>query len=394
VKILIVGAGPAGLYLGYLIRRQQPDAAVRIVEQNPPDSTFGFGVVFSERALEFLREDDGETYDLITPAMETWTDLTVVHRGERIRVDGIGFAAIGRLDLLRLLRRRTASAGVAPEFGRAISSREELAGYDLVVGADGVNSFVRGCHADRFGATLTHLKNKFAWYGTTKGFDTLTQTFVATEEGHFNAHHYRHAPGMSPPGRPKGESRAREREGSPMSTFVFECDPATWERVGFGALDDAATMTRCGQVFAETLDGHALVSNRSVWRNFPIVRNERWSVDNVALVGDALHTAHFSIGSGTRLAMEDVIALALALRDHPRDVRDALAAYEAARRPIVEKLVAAASASGEWYERFPEHMRLPPWAFAMSYIQRSGRIDRERLRKLSPRFVAGYEAAT
>jgi 2-polyprenyl-6-methoxyphenol hydroxylase-like FAD-dependent oxidoreductase len=153
-------------------------------------------------------------------------------------------------------------------------------------------------------------------------------------------------------------------------------------------------MTRCGQVFAETLDGHALVSNRSVWRNFPIVRNERWSVDNVALVGDALHTAHFSIGSGTRLAMEDVIALALALRDHPRDVRDALAAYEAARRPIVEKLVSAASASGEWYERFPEHMRLPPWAFAMSYIQRSGRIDRERLRKLSPRFVAGYEAAT
>jgi len=374
VKILIVGAGPAGLYLGYLIRRQQPDAAVRVVEQNPPDSTFGFGVVFSERALEFLREDDGETYDLITPAMETWTDLTVAHRGERIRIDGIGFAAIGRLDLLRLLRRRTASAGVAPEFGRAISSREELAGYDLVVGADGVNSFVRGCHADRFGATLTHLKNKFAWYGTTKGFDTLTQTFVATEEGHFNAHHYRHAPGMS--------------------TFVFECDPTTWERAGFRSLDDAATIARCAQVFAETLDSHALVSNRSVWRNFPIVRNERWSVDNVVLVGDALHTAHFSIGSGTRLAMEDVIALALALRDHPRDVRDALAAYEATRRPIVEKLVAAASASGDWYERFPEHMRLPPWEFAMSYIQRSGRIDRERLRKLSPRFVAGYEAGT
>jgi len=374
VKILIVGAGPAGLYLGYLVKRQRPDAAVRIVEQNPPDSTFGFGVVFSERALEFLREDDGETYDLVTPAMETWTDLTVVHRGERIRIDGIGFAAIGRLELLRLLRRRTSSGGVAPEFGRAISSREELAGYDLVVGADGLNSFVRSCYAERFGATLTHLKNKFAWYGTTKGFDTLTQTFVATEQGHFNAHHYRHS-------------------GS-MSTFVFECDAATWERAGFRTLDDAATIARCGQVFAETLDGHALVSNRSVWRNFPIVRNERWSVDNVVLVGDALHTAHFSIGSGTRLAMEDVIALAKALRDHPNAVRDALAAYEAARRPIVEKLVAAASASGDWYERFPEHMRLRPWEFAMSYIQRSGRIDRERLRKLSPRFVAGYEAST
>ncbi|MCI0346288.1 MAG: FAD-dependent monooxygenase, partial [Chloroflexi bacterium] len=167
MRILIVGAGPAGLYLGYLIKRQQPDAAVRIVEQNPPDSTFGFGVVFSERALEFLRDDDGETYDLITPAMETWTDLSVAHRGERIRIDGIGFAAIGRLDLLRLLRRRTAAAGVAPEYIRTISSREDLAGYDLVVGADGVNSVVRGCYADRFGATIAHLTNKFAWYGTT-----------------------------------------------------------------------------------------------------------------------------------------------------------------------------------------------------------------------------------
>ncbi len=374
MKVLIVGAGPAGLYLGYLLRRQQPDAEIRIVEQNPPDSTFGFGVVFSERALEFLREDDAETYDLITPAMETWTDLTVVHRGERIPIDGIGFAAIGRLDLLRLLRRRAASAGVVPEYVRAISSREELAGYDLVVGADGVNSVVRGCYADRFGATIAQLTNKFAWYGTTKGFDTLTQTFVATEHGHFNAHHYRHS--------------------RDLSTFVFECDAATWERAGFRAMDEAATIARCARIFAATLDGHPLVSNRSVWRNFPIVRNERWSVGNVVLVGDALHTAHFSIGSGTRLAMEDAIALARALREHPGAVRDALSAYEAARRPILEKLVDAADASGRWYERFPEHMRLPPLEFAMGYIQRSGRIDRERLRKLSPRFVAAYEAAT
>jgi 2-polyprenyl-6-methoxyphenol hydroxylase-like FAD-dependent oxidoreductase len=373
MKILIVGAGPAGLYLGYLLKRQRPDAEIRIVEQNPPDSTFGFGVVFSERALEFLREDDAETYDLVAPAMETWTDLTVVHRGQPIRIDGIGFAAIGRLDLLRLLRRRTAAAGVVPEFLRAIGSREELAGYDLVVGADGVNSFVRGCYAERFGTTIRSLSNKFAWYGTTKGFDTLTQTFVATELGHFNAHHYRHSRNMS--------------------TFVFECDAATWERARFRSLDEAATIARCAQVFAATLDGHPLVSNRSIWRNFPVVRNERWSVDNVVLVGDALHTAHFSIGSGTRLAMEDAIALAKALRDHPRNVRDALGAFEAARRPILEKLVAAANASGEWYERFPEHMRLPPWEFAMSYIQRSGRIDRERLRALSPRFVAGYEAS-
>jgi 2-polyprenyl-6-methoxyphenol hydroxylase-like FAD-dependent oxidoreductase len=159
-------------------------------------------------------------------------------------------------------------------------------------------------------------------------------------------------------------------------------------------MDEAATMARCGQVFAATLDRQPLVSNRSVWRNFPVVRNERWSVGNVVLVGDALHTAHFSIGSGTRLAMEDAIALAKAVREHPGAVRDALAAYEAARRPILAKLVDAANASGQWYERFAEHMRLPPREFAMSYIQRSGRIDRERLRKLSPRFVATYEAGT
>jgi 2-polyprenyl-6-methoxyphenol hydroxylase-like FAD-dependent oxidoreductase len=373
VKTLIAGAGPAGLYFGYLMKRERPDAEIRVVEQNTPDSTFGFGVVFSDRALDFLREDDPETHELITPAMETWTDLTVCHRGERVRIDGIGFAAIGRLELLRLLRRRLASAGVAPEFGRTLSSPQELAGYDLVVGADGVNSFVRGCHADRFGTTIGYLKNKFAWYGTTKSFDSLTQTFVEADGGTFNAHHYRHAPGMS--------------------TFVVECDAATWEREGFAAMGEEATIARCAEVFAGTLGGHHLVSNRSIWRNFPVVRNERWWVGNVVLLGDALHTAHFSIGSGTRLAMEDAIGLAKSLHDHPHDVGDALAAFEAVRRPVVDKLVAAANASGEWYERFPAHMRLSPWEFAMSYIQRSGRIDRERLRKLSPRFVAGYEAA-
>jgi 2-polyprenyl-6-methoxyphenol hydroxylase-like FAD-dependent oxidoreductase len=374
VKVLIVGAGPAGLYLAYLLRRQRSGARIRIIEQNPADSTYGFGVVFSERALEFLREDDPETYAAITPAMETWTDLTVVHRGQRIRVDGIAFAAIGRLKLLRLLRRRAASVGVTPEYRHALSTPRDLDGYDLVVGADGVNSYVRGCHADEFRTTIRWLRNKFAWYGTTKRFETLTQTFVATEAGTFNAHHYPHSP--------------------IMSTFVFECDAVTWERAGFRALDEGATMARCADIFAGTLEGHGLVSNRSTWRSFPVVRNERWSVGNRVLVGDALHTAHFSIGSGTRLAMEDAIALARALREHARDVGDALGAFEAARRPIVEKLVEAATASGEWYERFPQHMELPPRELAMSYIQRSGRMDRERLRALSPRFVAEYEAAT
>ena len=366
MKILIAGAGPAGLYLAYLAKRQLPGWEIRIVEQNARDSTFGYGVVFSDRALEFLRADDPETCDRIAPAMETWTDITVVHRGTPVVIDGIGFSAIGRLKFLQLLRGRLEEAGVAIEYERNIDS-ESLEGYDLVVAADGANSAIRRT-AD-FGTTITPLSNKFAWFGTAKAFDTLTQTFVRNETGTFNAHHYRHSP--------------------TMSTFVFECDAATWARAGFERMDEAATLVYCENVFAETLQGHHLVSNKSIWRNFPNIRNARWSAGNKVLLGDAQRTAHFSIGSGTRLAMEDAIALAKSLSEFKNDIPAALAAFEAARRPVVEKLVAAADASAEWYEHFPEHMRLAPREFAWSYIQRSGRIDPEKLRKVAPKFVAG-----
>jgi 2-polyprenyl-6-methoxyphenol hydroxylase-like FAD-dependent oxidoreductase len=366
MKVLVAGAGPAGLYFAYLAKRAHPDWHIEVLEQNRQDSTFGFGVVFSDRALEFLRGDDPHTYDLITPAMQVWSDLAVVHRGVPVVVDGIGFAAIGRLAFLRLLQRQAQSVGIQPEFRRAVQSVDALEGYDLVVAADGANSTVRGT-AD-FGTSVTPLTNKFAWYGTTKPFRTLTQTFVQTGHGSFNAHHYRHAP--------------------EMSTFVFECDAATWQRAGLASMGESETLAYCERVFAETLEGHRLVSNNSIWRNFPNVRNRRWSVGNRVLIGDALRTAHFSIGSGTRLAMEDAIALAKALSEH--SVLEAgLAAFEAARRPVVEKLLAAAAASGAWYERFAEHMRLAPRDFAWSYIQRSGRVDPERLRKTSPKFVEG-----
>ena len=365
MRVLVVGAGPAGLYFSYLAKRAHPDWELRVVEQNRADATFGFGVVFSDRALEFLREDDAATYDLITPQMETWNDLTVVHRGTPVVIDGIGFAAIGRLKLLQLLQRQLASVGVRPDYETMLGS--PLDGYELVVAADGVNSMVRGWHD--FGTRVSRLTNKFAWYGTTKLFDTLTQTFIANEHGTFNAHHYRHSP--------------------QMSTFVAECDRATWERAGFAAMDEGQTMRYLEKVFASALEGHRLISNKSVWRNFPNLRNQRWFVGNTVLIGDALRTAHFSIGSGTRLAMEDAIALAGAFSEHKRDIPAALAAFEAARRPVVEKLVAAADASGAWYERFPEHMKLAPREFAWSYIQRSGRIDPARLRKFSPRFVDG-----
>jgi len=367
MKILTVGAGPAGLYFAYVAKRAHPDWQIRVVEQNPPDSTFGFGVVFSDRALEFLRGDDPQTYDAITPQMEVWTDLTVVHRGTPVVIDGIGFASIGRLKFQQLMQRQLASVGIVAEYQRALNDEKELQGYDLVVAADGANSTVRRTAA--FGTTVTPLTNKFAWFGTTKVFGTLTQTFVANEHGSFNAHHYRHSP--------------------QMSTFVFECDAATWERAGFAAMNEKSTLEYCEGVFAQSLEGHRLVSNQSIWRNFPNVRNSRWHAGNVVLIGDALRTAHFSIGSGTRLAMEDAIALKKSLFEFKNDILEALAAFEAGRRPIVEKLVAAADASAQWYERFPEHMKLAPREFAWSYIQRSGRIDPARLRKISPKFVEG-----
>ena len=355
MRIFVAGAGPAGLYFSYLVKRRHPEWDVRVVEQNPADSTFGFGVVFSERALDFLREDDPTTYDLITPQMETWTDLKVVHRGTPVVIDGIGFAAIGRLKLLQLLQRQAASVGVTPQYKERVAAPP--AAFDLIVGADGVNSTVRGWHD--FGTTMSHLTNKFAWYGTPSIFDTLTQTFVENQHGAFNAHHYRHS-----------------RE---MSTFVVECDAETWARAGFASMGERATLA-----YLEKLFGHRLVSNKSVWRNFPNLRNRRWHVENMVLIGDALRTAHFSIGSGTRLAMEDAIALAKAL-----DNSQALKNFEAARRPIMDKLVAAADASGAWYDEFARHMKLAPREFAWSYIQRSGRVDPARLRKTSPRFVDG-----
>ena len=372
MRTLIVGAGPAGLYLAYLLHRQRPDDPIRIVEQNPPDSTFGFGVVFSDRALEFLRDDDPETYDLLTPAMERWADLTVTHRGERITIDGVGFAAIGRLALLQQLGGRLEAVGITPEYRHLVSEERDLEGFDLVVAADGANSFVRRGLERRLGTASTLMSNRFVWYGTTRRFETLSQIFVTDEAGAFNAHHYRYAPGMS--------------------TFIVETDAATWARAGFARMDEAGTRAYCERVFARELDGHPLVANRSIWRQFPRIANARWSAGNRVLVGDAAHTAHFSIGSGTRLAFEDAIALARAVRDQPGNLPAALQAYEAARRPIVDKIAAAADASADWYERFADHMALPPWDLAWSYIQRSGRVDVDRLAQVSPRFVAGYRA--
>jgi 2-polyprenyl-6-methoxyphenol hydroxylase-like FAD-dependent oxidoreductase len=372
VRIAVIGGGPGGLYFAYLWKRRHPDAEIDLFEQNAAGATWGFGVVFSEQALEFLRADDPDTVDAITPRMESWKNITLHLRGESVEIDGVGFSSIGRLELLKILQQRVRDAGVTPRYDTLVQSLDQFAGYDLIVAADGLNSLVRRSLEHEFGASISHSTNKFAWYGTTKRFETLSQTFVATDLGAFNAHHYRYSPDMS--------------------TFLVECDPATWQAYGFADKTVEQSQAICERVFADTLDGHPLVSNKSVWRNFPWIWNERWSHGNMVLIGDALHSAHFSIGSGTRLAIEDAIALVKAL-EIETDIAAALHHYQAERQPIVKKLVTAARTSAGWYETFPEHMKLDLMDFAYSYITRSGRIDDARLRAMSPGFMARYEAS-
>jgi 2-polyprenyl-6-methoxyphenol hydroxylase-like FAD-dependent oxidoreductase len=372
LRIAVIGGGPGGLYFAYLWKQRHPDASIDLFEQNAAGATWGFGVVFSDQALEFLRADDPDTVDAITPRMESWKNITLHLRGESVEIDGVGFSSIGRLELLTLLQQRAASVGVVPRYDTLIQSIDQLAGYDLIVAADGLNSLARRSFESDFGTSISHSANKFAWYGTTRRFETLSQTFVETDLGAFNAHHYRYS--------------------DAMSTFLVECTPATWQRYGFADKTIEQSQAICERVFASTLGGHRLQSNKSVWRNFPWIWNERWSFRNIVLIGDALHSAHFSIGSGTRLAIEDAIALARAL-EAEGDISGALARYQAERQPIVKKLVTAARTSADWYEDFPEHMKLGLMDFAYSYITRSGRVDDARLRAMAPRFMARYEAS-
>ncbi len=263
---------------------------------------------------------------------------------------------------------------MALQFDRAIGSLDEVVGADLVVGADGANSLVRRTLEAHFQPRVELLTNRFAWYGTARTFECLTLTFRESEHGAFVAHHYRHAPAMS--------------------TFVVECDAATWTRAGLDRMSDAESRAYCERVFAPDLGGHPLVSNRSVWRRFPLLASRRWSVENVVLLGDALRTVHFSIGSGTRLALEDAIALDRAFAESGEDVPRALAAFERERRPVVEKLLAAATASSYWYETFPERMgRFDAIRLAHDYMTRSGRMTDDRLRQLAPQFMARVDKA-
>jgi len=368
MRIAVIGAGPAGLLFAYLVKRRYPAWTIEVVEQNPADATFGFGVVFSQGALGFLERDAPDLHAALAERMETWPMQRIVHRNEAIDIDGNGFSSIERLALNRFLQSLCGDSGVAMRFEHEVGDLDALAGADLIVGADGLNSVVRKLQAERFQPQIEWLTNKFAWYGTTRAFDCLTLTFRESPDGVFVAHHYRYSPGMS--------------------TFIVECDRPTWDRAGFERLSDAESRAYCERVFAKDLDGHPLVSNKSVWRNFPLLSNRHWSAGNRVLIGDALRTVHFSIGSGTRLAFEDAIALDRALGAAGADVAAALARFERERRPVVEKIVDAANSSSFWYERMAQAMQQPSWQLAYDYMTRSGRMDDTRLREQAPNFMA------
>src|SRR5688572_10284987 len=272
-----------------LIRRRFPRWQVHVYEQNAADATFGFGVVFSQGALAFLERDAPDLHAQLLPRMQHWPMQRIVHRDQAVDIDGNGFSAVARLELNRFLQDLCRDAGVAMQFGRRIDSLSELGEPDLIVGADGANSLVRREREAQFGPRVEWLTNRFAWYGTPRRFECLSLTFRQSEHGAFVAHHYRYS--------------------AAMSTFIVECDAATWRGAGLDRMDDAASREYCEGVFAADLAGEPPLSNHPIWRQVPWLHNRSWVAANAVLIGDALRTMHFSIGAGTRLALEDVIAL-------------------------------------------------------------------------------------
>jgi 2-polyprenyl-6-methoxyphenol hydroxylase-like FAD-dependent oxidoreductase len=373
VKIACIGGGPAGLYLGILVKRSAPEHEVVIFERNRPADTFGFGVVFSDATLGNLAAADPETHAEITSRFARWDDIEIQFGGDVLRSTGHGFCGIERKGLLQILQARAQALGVRIEFEREVRSLAEVReahAPDVIVACDGVAGWVREALAAELSPEVDVRPNKFVWLGCTVPYQAFTFVFKDTPHGMFRVHAYRY----------------HERG----STFIVECREATWRRAGLADADEDRTVAILEDIFARELAGHRLIKNRSIWRNFPTVRCGKWHTGDVVLMGDAAHTAHFSIGSGTKLAMEDAIVL----RDEllgARQTSAALAAYEARRRPEVEALQAAAQASLEWFEGTERYARMAPVQFTYSLMTRSLRVSHASVAKRDPHLARGVE---
>ena len=372
MKINIIGGGPAGLYFAILMKKADPAHQITVYERNGPDDTFGWGVVFSGKTLANLRAADTESHAEITRAFAAWDNVDVVHRDEKISIHGNSFSGISRLQLLKILQRRCEQLGVELQFRTEVPDVDLLRpSCDLLVAADGVNSTARKQYSNHFIPSLDVRPNRYIWYGSNKLFHGLTLTFRENEAGVFAAHSYKF--------------------NKNTSTFIVECDPKTWDTAGFSVLSDDETRGYLEKVFAKDLDGQPLLSNNSKWINFLLVKNQNWFFENVVMIGDALHTAHFSIGSGTKLALEDAIAL-FECFGRTASVAAALTEFEATRKPVIEEYQAAAYESMRWFESARQYLNLSPVELAHSLMMRSGRVSHEDLKRRDPEFIARYEA--
>ena len=371
MKINIIGGGPAGLYFAILMKKADPSHQVHIYERNGPDDTFGWGVVFSGKTLANLRAADEESHAEITKQFEAWDNVDVVHRTQKISIHGNSFSGIARLQLLKILQRRAEKLGVAINFRAEIHDVDELRREsDLLVAADGVNSTVRLQYLEQLKPQLDLRAHRYIWYGTNQLFHGLTLTFRQNTAGTFAAHSYKF--------------------NKQTSTFIVECDPQTWKSAGFEHMSDGDARAYLAEVFAADLNGRPLLSNNSKWIQFLLVKNENWFFDNVVLLGDSLHTAHFSIGSGTKLAMEDAIALAESFQK-TNNVQAALAHFTETRRPVIEEYQSAAFGSMLWFEQARDYMQLSPLELAFSVMTRSGRVSYEDLKRRDPEFIRRFD---
>lgn len=373
MKIAIIGAGPAGLYFSLLAKKHDPSHEITIYEQNPQGATYGWGVVFSDIGLAFLREADPEFFGRFVAHHERCDYMEIVHQGTRVQVQGNHFSRTSRIDMLAVLEQACREAGVQIRHQQRIEDVARLAGeVDMVVAADGSNSAVRKQYAEHFRPAFERRRNKFAWYGTRQRFHPVSLIFREAEHGIFIAHSYQYS--------------------KDLSTFLVEVDPDSWRRAGLDTASEDDSRRYCAEVFREDLGANELLGNRSLWFEANIVRNERWSHENIVLLGDALRTVHFSLGSGTRMAMQDAIALHQGLLQHPGDARAAFAVFEAQRRPASSSFQAAAARSLDWYENVADKMHLDPVDFAYDYMRRTGQVSHDDLRQRDPAFASAYEA--